>query len=86
MAVTGTAACRDLVEPIVSVSADGTLICGDGGDPGQVARAPNGQWIYLFRPARVRGSHGMRSKTSRLRLSATSSSAPPSSRPGHRSS
>ncbi|MFN0101850.1 MAG: oligogalacturonate lyase family protein [Bryobacteraceae bacterium] len=33
-----------------NVSKDGTLICGDGGDPGQVARAKNGQWIYLFRP------------------------------------
>ena len=27
-----------------------TLFCGDGGDPGQVAKATNGQWIYLFRP------------------------------------
>jgi oligogalacturonide lyase len=33
-----------------NVSAGGTLFCGDGGDPGQVARAPNGRWIYLFRP------------------------------------
>ncbi|MPY88681.1 MAG: oligogalacturonate lyase [Luteitalea sp.] len=33
-----------------NVSRDGTLICGDGGDPGQVARARDGQWIYLFRP------------------------------------
>lgn len=33
-----------------NVSRDGTLFCGDGGDPGQVARAPDGQWIYLFRP------------------------------------
>ncbi|MFN7920024.1 MAG: oligogalacturonate lyase family protein [Bryobacteraceae bacterium] len=33
-----------------NVSRDGTLVCGDGGDPGQVARAKNGQWIYLFRP------------------------------------
>jgi oligogalacturonide lyase len=32
------------------VSRDGKLLCGDGGDPGQVARAPDGQWIYLFRP------------------------------------
>lgn len=32
-----------------NVSRDGTLLCGDGGDPGQVARAKNGQWIYLFR-------------------------------------
>ena len=33
-----------------NVSRDGALFCGDGGDPGQVARAPDGQWIYLFRP------------------------------------
>ncbi|MGD0199409.1 MAG: oligogalacturonate lyase family protein [Bryobacteraceae bacterium] len=33
-----------------NVSRDGRLFCGDGGDPGQVARAPDGQWIYLFRP------------------------------------
>jgi len=26
------------------------LFCGDGGDPGQVARAEDGMWIYLFRP------------------------------------
>jgi oligogalacturonide lyase len=25
-----------------------TLFCGDGGDPGAVAKAPDGQWIYLF--------------------------------------
>jgi len=29
---------------------DNSLFCGDGGDPGQVARAKNGQWIYLFKP------------------------------------
>lgn len=33
-----------------NVSRDGTLMCGDGGDAGQVARAAHGQWIYLFRP------------------------------------
>ena len=33
-----------------NVTRDGTLFCGDGGDPGQVAHARNGQWIYLFRP------------------------------------
>jgi oligogalacturonide lyase len=33
-----------------NVSRDGSLFTGDGGDPGQVARAKNGQWIYLFRP------------------------------------
>lgn len=33
-----------------NVTGDGTLFCGDGGDQGQVARAPDGRWIYLFRP------------------------------------
>ncbi len=33
-----------------NVTADGKLFCGDGGDPGQVAKASDGQWIYLFRP------------------------------------
>jgi oligogalacturonide lyase len=33
-----------------NVTRDGTLFCGDGGDPGQVAHAPDGEWIYLFRP------------------------------------
>jgi oligogalacturonide lyase len=33
-----------------NVSADGRLFCGDGGDPGQVAKAPDGEWIYLFHP------------------------------------
>jgi oligogalacturonide lyase len=33
-----------------NVSADGKLFCGDGGDEGQVAHAPDGKWIYLFRP------------------------------------
>ena len=28
--------------------------CGDGGDPGQVARAQDGQWIYLFRPELIK--------------------------------
>jgi oligogalacturonide lyase len=36
-----------------NVTADGKLMCGDGGDPGQVARAKNGQWIYLFRPEAI---------------------------------
>jgi oligogalacturonide lyase len=34
-----------------NVSPDQTLFAGDGGDPGQVAKATDGQWIYLFRPA-----------------------------------
>ena len=33
-----------------NTSRDGSLFCGDGGDPGQVAKAPDGRWIYLFRP------------------------------------
>jgi len=33
-----------------NVTKDGKLFCGDGGDPGQVARATDGEWIYLFRP------------------------------------
>jgi oligogalacturonide lyase len=33
-----------------NVSRDGSLIAGDGGDEGQVARAKDGKWIYLFRP------------------------------------
>ena len=37
-----------------NVSHDGTLFCGDGGDPGQVAHAPDGRWIYLFRPELIK--------------------------------
>jgi oligogalacturonide lyase len=33
-----------------NVANDGSMFCGDGGDPGQVAHAPDGEWIYLFRP------------------------------------
>jgi oligogalacturonide lyase len=33
-----------------NVTRDGKLFAGDGGDPGQVAKAKDGQWIYLFRP------------------------------------
>jgi oligogalacturonide lyase len=33
-----------------NVSRDGKLFAGDGGDPGQVAHASDGRWIYLFRP------------------------------------
>lgn len=31
-------------------SPDEKLFAGDGGDPGAVAKAPDGQWIYLFTP------------------------------------
>jgi oligogalacturonide lyase len=33
-----------------NVSKDEKTIIGDGGDPGQVAKAPDGMWIYLFKP------------------------------------
>ncbi len=26
---------------------------GDGGDPGQVAKAPDGEWLELFHPERI---------------------------------
>lgn len=34
-----------------NTSPDQQLFCGDGGDPGQVARAKDGRWIYLFTPS-----------------------------------
>lgn len=34
-----------------NISPDEKLFAGDGGDPGAVAKAPDGQWIYLFTPA-----------------------------------
>ena len=45
-----------------NVTRDGTLFCGDGGDPGQVARAKDGQWIYLFRPEML-ANRGLEDKT-----------------------
>lgn len=33
-----------------NVNENNTLFCGDGGNPGQVAKAPDGEWINLFRP------------------------------------
>jgi oligogalacturonide lyase len=33
-----------------NTSADEKLFAGDGGDPGAVAKAPDGQWINLFTP------------------------------------
>ncbi|SDC10816.1 oligogalacturonate lyase family protein [Niabella drilacis] len=33
-----------------TTSPDGKLFAGDGGAPGAVAKAPDGQWIYLFTP------------------------------------
>jgi len=34
-----------------NTSPDQQLFAGDGGDPGQVAKAKDGRWIYLFTPA-----------------------------------
>ena len=34
-----------------NTSPDQKLFAGDGGDPGQVAKAKDGRWIYLFTPA-----------------------------------
>jgi oligogalacturonide lyase len=45
-----------------NVTRDGTLFCGDGGDPGQVAKAPDGEWIYLFRPELI-ANRGIEDKT-----------------------
>ncbi|HEY1502089.1 MAG TPA: oligogalacturonate lyase family protein [Acidobacteriaceae bacterium] len=38
-----------------NVTVDGSLFCGDGGDPGQVAKAPDGEWIELFHPQLTKG-------------------------------
>ncbi len=39
-----------------NVSKDGSLFCGDGGDPGQVAHAPDGEWLYLFHPQLIKNT------------------------------
>ena len=47
-----------------NVSPDGTLFAGDGGDSEMVARAPDGKWIYLFRPQRVPDVAGVKAPNS----------------------
>jgi oligogalacturonide lyase len=47
-----------------NVSADGTLFAGDGGDSEMVARAPDGKWIYLFRPEPVPDVAGIKTADS----------------------
>jgi len=47
-----------------NVSPDGTLFAGDGGDNEMVAHAPDGKWIYLFRPERVPDVAGIRNPQS----------------------
>jgi oligogalacturonide lyase len=41
-----------------NLTKDLDLFCGDGGDPGQVAKARDGEWIELFRPQTIRGDSG----------------------------
>jgi len=41
---------RDQWSVHYNVSRNGKLFAGDGGGPQMVAKAKNGQWIYLFRP------------------------------------
>jgi len=43
-----------------NVSRDGALFAGDGGDSEMVAHAPDGKWIYLFRPSAVPDVAGIR--------------------------
>jgi oligogalacturonide lyase len=45
-----------------NVTRDGRLFCGDGGDPGQVAHAPDGEWLYLFHPRLIQNA-GVDDKT-----------------------
>jgi oligogalacturonide lyase len=47
-----------------NVSPDGALFAGDGGDSEMVARAPDGKWIYLFRPRRVPDVAGVKNPSS----------------------
>ncbi len=47
-----------------NVSPDGTLFAGDGGDSEMVARAPDGKWIYLFRPEHVPDVAGVKAANS----------------------
>jgi len=47
-----------------NVSPDGTLFAGDGGDHEMVAHAPDGKWIYLFRPQGVPDVAGIKAPNS----------------------
>lgn len=49
-----------------NVSPDGKLFSGDGGSPGMVAHAPDGQWIYLFHPEMLRDNSGTNIDSSML--------------------
>ena len=47
-----------------NLTQDLDLFCGDGGDSGQVAEAPDGEWIELFRPQMI----GHRGRAQRRKL------------------
>lgn len=46
-----------------NVSSDGKLFAGDGGDPGQVAHAPDGRWIVLLKPQSVLDKEAINDKS-----------------------
>ena len=41
-----------------NLTRDLDIFTGDGGDPGQVAKAPDGEWIELFHPQMITGGQG----------------------------
>ncbi len=41
-----------------NLTQDLDMFTGDGGDSGQVAEAPDGQWIELFHPKMIGGTDG----------------------------
>jgi oligogalacturonide lyase len=41
-----------------NLTRDLSLFCDDGGDPGQVAKSTNGEWIELLHPQLIRGGDG----------------------------
>jgi len=41
-----------------NLTKDLDLFTGDGGDPGQVAKAPDGEWIELFHPQKIGNTDG----------------------------
>jgi oligogalacturonide lyase len=41
-----------------NLTKDLDMFCGDGGDSGQVAQAPDGEWIELFRPQMIDQGEG----------------------------
>jgi oligogalacturonide lyase len=45
-------------------SPDGTMFAGDGGDSEMVAHAPDGKWLYLFKPNGIPDVAGIRAPNS----------------------